>query len=94
LRFKLQKNSQLFTRVHNETLSIVAMRVCNPDRLSVGINRLDAAPTPSCFAEIVGDNFPIPHAPPQHSNEVPEGTIKVNDQPDRWDSPRTRLGQD
>jgi len=25
--------------VHNETLSVVAERVCNPDRSPVGINR-------------------------------------------------------
>jgi hypothetical protein len=36
---QLHKRSQLFIRTHNETLSIVAMCVCNPDRLSVGINR-------------------------------------------------------
>ena len=32
-------------RTHNETLSIVPMRVSNPDRSSVGINRRDAAST-------------------------------------------------
>jgi len=30
--------SQLFIRVHNETLSVVAMRVCNPDRSPFGID--------------------------------------------------------
>ena len=30
-RFKFQKRSQLFIRVHNETLSVVPMRVSNPD---------------------------------------------------------------
>jgi hypothetical protein len=29
--FKLNKSSQLFIRTHNETLSVVAMRVRNPD---------------------------------------------------------------
>ena len=38
-RFALQKHAQLFIRVHNETLSVVAMCVCNPDRSAVGINR-------------------------------------------------------
>ena len=38
-RFKFHKRSQLFIRTHNETLSVVAMRVCNPDRSPVGINR-------------------------------------------------------
>jgi hypothetical protein len=31
-RFQSQKRSQFFIGTHNETLSIVAMRVCNPDR--------------------------------------------------------------
>jgi hypothetical protein len=31
--------SQLFIRTHNETLSVVAMRVSDPDRSPVGINR-------------------------------------------------------
>jgi hypothetical protein len=31
-RFEFQKRSQLFIRSHNETLSVVAVRVCNPDR--------------------------------------------------------------
>jgi hypothetical protein len=37
--FQFQKPSQLFIRSHNETLSIAAMCVCNPDRSPVGINR-------------------------------------------------------
>ena len=37
------------------------MRVCNPDRSPVGINRLDAAPTPTGFAELVSDDFPVFH---------------------------------
>ena len=28
-----------FIHVHNETLSVVAERVCNPDRSPIGINR-------------------------------------------------------
>jgi len=39
LQFEFHKRRQLFIRVHNETLSVVAMRVCNPDRSPVGINR-------------------------------------------------------
>jgi len=31
-RFQFQKRSQLFFRAHEETLSVDAMRVCNPDR--------------------------------------------------------------
>jgi hypothetical protein len=38
-RSDFYKRSQLFIRADNETLSIVAMRVCNPDRSLVGINR-------------------------------------------------------
>jgi hypothetical protein len=29
---QFQKRSQLFIRVHNETLSIIAVCVCDPDR--------------------------------------------------------------
>jgi hypothetical protein len=38
-RFEFLKRSQLFIRTHNETLSVTAMRVNNPDRSPVGINR-------------------------------------------------------
>ena len=38
-RFKFQKRNQLFLRTHDKTLSVVAMRVCNPDCSPVGINR-------------------------------------------------------
>jgi hypothetical protein len=37
--FEFQKRGQLFIRSDDKTLSIVAMRVCNPDRSPVGINR-------------------------------------------------------
>jgi hypothetical protein len=56
-RFKFHKSGQLFVRSHNETFSIAAMCVCNPDRLPVGINGCDTAPTPTGFAEIVGDDL-------------------------------------
>jgi len=36
--FKLDKRGQLFIRTHNETLSVVAMRVSNLDRSPVGID--------------------------------------------------------
>ena len=35
-RFEFQKRSQLFIRVHYETLSVIAVRVCNKDRSPVG----------------------------------------------------------
>jgi hypothetical protein len=31
-RFEFDKRGQFFIRVHNEALSVVSMRVCNPDR--------------------------------------------------------------
>jgi hypothetical protein len=36
-RFEFQKRSQYFIDTHNETLSVAAVRVNNPDRLTVGI---------------------------------------------------------
>jgi len=36
---QVHKRSQLFICPHNETLSVVAMCVSNPDRSPVGINR-------------------------------------------------------
>jgi hypothetical protein len=38
-RFQLNKRSQLLIAAHNETLSVVAVRVSNPDCLPVRINR-------------------------------------------------------
>jgi hypothetical protein len=38
-RFKFHKRYQLFIRVHNKTLSVIAVCVSNPDRSPVGINR-------------------------------------------------------
>jgi hypothetical protein len=38
-RFQFKKRGQLFISAHNETLSVVPVRVCNPDRSPVGINR-------------------------------------------------------
>jgi hypothetical protein len=38
-QFKFDKRSQLFIGVHNETLSVVAVRVSNPDCSPVGLNR-------------------------------------------------------
>jgi hypothetical protein len=37
-RFKFQKRSQLFIRTHNETLSVVAVRVSNEDCSPVRIH--------------------------------------------------------
>jgi len=35
---QFQKRRQYFIGVHNETLSVVAMPVCNPDCSPLGIN--------------------------------------------------------
>jgi hypothetical protein len=37
-RFQFQKRSQFLINVHNETLSVVPMCACNPDRSPVAIN--------------------------------------------------------
>jgi hypothetical protein len=37
--FEFEKRREYFIRVHNETLSVVAVRVRNPDRSPIGINR-------------------------------------------------------
>jgi len=44
------------------------MRVCNPDRSPVGINRRHAASTPTGFAGIVSDDFSVFHAHPHRDN--------------------------
>jgi hypothetical protein len=38
-RFQFEKRRQQFFGTHNETLSVAPMRVSNPDRSPVGINR-------------------------------------------------------
>jgi len=42
--FQFNKRGQLFVGVHNETLSVAAMRVNNPDCSPVGINSLTRSP--------------------------------------------------
>jgi len=37
--FQFQKRGQLFIGAHNETPSVVTVRVCNPERSPVGIDR-------------------------------------------------------
>ena len=48
--FRFQKCCQDFIGTHDETLS-------------VAIQGRDAAPTPTGFAEIVGNDFPVVHRP-------------------------------
>jgi len=42
-------------RSPNETFSVVAMCVCNPGRFPIAIHGCNTTPTPTGFAEIVGD---------------------------------------
>jgi hypothetical protein len=58
---EFKKRCQFFVGGDDESLSVVAVCISNEDRLSVGINRCDAAPTPTGFAEIVSDDFPELH---------------------------------
>jgi hypothetical protein len=60
-RFHFHKRSQLFIGAHNEPLSVIAVRISNEDNLTAGINRGDTAPTPTGFAEILGDYLPLLH---------------------------------
>ncbi len=55
--FEFKKRGQLFVGTDDKSLSVAAMRVCNPNRSPVGINRRDTAPAPTGFAEIVSDDF-------------------------------------
>jgi hypothetical protein len=38
-RFQFQKRDQYLIRTNNKTLSVAAMRISNPDRSPMGINR-------------------------------------------------------
>jgi hypothetical protein len=60
-RLEFEKRRQLFIRVHNEALSVVAMRP--RQRLFARWNQsLKHSPTPTDFAGIVSNDFPIFHA--------------------------------
>jgi hypothetical protein len=59
--FQFEKRSQLFIRVHNETLSVAAMCIGNKDYSPLCGHACDATPTPTGFAEIIGDYFPVLH---------------------------------
>ena len=56
---EFKKRSHLFVGVHNEALTVAAMCVSDKYRLPVAIHSCDTAPTPTGFAEIVSDGFPI-----------------------------------
>src|SRR5262245_3016897 len=57
-----KKTVQLSISSHNKPLSVAAFCFGNPDRSSPRIDGCHTAPTPSGFAEIVGDDFPRLHA--------------------------------
>ena len=50
--------------MHNETLSVIAVSVRDPDCSPFAIERSDVAVTPTSFAEIVSDDFPLLHTLP------------------------------
>jgi hypothetical protein len=54
-----RKRSHYFIGVHNEALSVGAMRVSYKDRAPVAIQIRNAAPTPSGLAEPVSYDFPV-----------------------------------
>ena len=58
-RFEFQKCRQNFIRSHNERLSVITVCIDNPDCAAPAIQHGHAAPTPSGFAEIVSDDFPV-----------------------------------
>jgi hypothetical protein len=58
LLFQFHERSQHFIGAHDETLSVTAMRVNNPNRSPLNIESCDPAETPSGFAQIVSDDFP------------------------------------
>jgi len=45
--------------VHDETLPVVLMRISNPYYSPFASHCSNAAPTPSGFAQIVSDDFPV-----------------------------------
>jgi len=61
LAAEFQESGKLFIGAHDVTLSVAAMRVSNSDCAPVAAHGRDATPTPSGFAEIVGDGFPVLH---------------------------------
>src|SRR4029453_3888799 len=75
-------------------LTVAAMCVSNEDRSPVEINRCDAAPTPTGFAEIVSDDFPGFHAMDQglllmpHGWEAKVSLVEVNTRKNSADQQR------
>jgi hypothetical protein len=66
---QFHKRRQFFIRSHNQTPSVAAMRVRNPDRSPVGINGSETALTPTGFPEIVCDDSTEWCGAPSSGNE-------------------------
>jgi hypothetical protein len=58
-RFKFQKRRQLFIRMHNETLPVVADARLQSRTFARWNQSLRHSPTPSGLAQIIGDDLPV-----------------------------------
>jgi hypothetical protein len=58
-RFQFDTTQSAFIRAHNETLSVVAMRICNPDCSTLAIELKPQAKLQPTFLETDGDDFLI-----------------------------------
>jgi hypothetical protein len=56
---QFQKRSQLFIGMHDEALSVVAMRVSDEYRSTLAIHGCNTTTRPTGFAEVVSDYFSI-----------------------------------
>src|SRR5881628_1538675 len=55
---RVRQTQSAFHRSAQRNASVIAVRVCNKDRSPARIHGCDAAPTPTGFAEVVGDDIP------------------------------------
>lgn len=55
----IKRSRTLNPLFHKKRGELLLFSICNPDRSPVEINRRDAAPTPTGFAQIAGDDFPV-----------------------------------
>jgi hypothetical protein len=58
---EFKKRSDLVIGLRDETVSVTAMRISNPDRSPFAIYGCDTAPAPTGFTEIVTDDLPVLH---------------------------------
>jgi hypothetical protein len=56
---KFKKHSQPFIATNDKSFPVVAVGVSNENGSTVGINRGDAAPSPTGLAELVRNYFPM-----------------------------------